>query len=214
MPRRARHACVAEFTHVFNRGNNRRQLFFEPKDYQAFLRLLRDAPNAAAIRLLAYCLMPNHWHLVVWPHDQPALSSYMRWVTGEHARTWNEVRGLKGWGHVYQDRFHALPIQRELHLLTVLRYVEANPVRANLVPSAADWPWSSHSPVQDECAPALTPWPMPKPLNWSALVNDQPEEQELQAIREASRRGVPIGTGPLRRQRRRDRVTEILLTCP
>jgi hypothetical protein len=99
--------------------------------------------------------------------------------------------------------------------VTVLRYVEANPVRASLVSSAADWPWSSHAPVQDEFAPLLTPWPMPKPVNWSALVNERPEEEELEAIREAGRRGVPIGTGQLRRPRRRkDRVAEILLSCP
>jgi putative transposase len=205
---------VADFYHVFNRGNGRKQLFFEPQGYQAFLRLLRDAPDVGSVRILAYCVMPNHWHLVVWPIHQSALSSYMRWVTGAHARHWNEVRERKGWGHVYQERFRALPIVREQHLLTVLRYVEANPVRARLVSSAADWPWSSHAQVRDESAPPLTPWPMPKPALWSSLVNERLDDEELNAIRDAGHRGVPIGTEVCRRSRRNDRVGEILFNCP
>ena len=198
MPRIARSYVHADYYHVLNRGQMRQQLFAQPTDYQLFLTLLRTAPNVHDIDLLAYCVMPNHWHFVVKPVAQSALSAYFHWVGGTHALRWNRSRGRIGLGHVYQGRFKSFPIRRERHLLTVLRYVEANPVRAGLVGHASDWPWSSNSSSQAVEAPSLANWPMPKPANWQALLDDGLDSKEIERIREASRAGQGLDT-PVRR---------------
>jgi putative transposase len=212
MPRIPRRVQLAPFYHVLNRGNKRQQLFFQAADYAAFLSILSNAPQAASIRLLAFGLMPNHWHLVVWPSSIDELSAYMHWVTWTHARQWNQERGCSGLGHVYQDRFRCLPISAERHLLTVLRYVEANPVRAKLVADAADWPWSSHAVPMHAAAPQLTGWPMAKPAGWRALVNGVQDSQELEAIRGASQRGRAVDA--IRSRQRLQTDSAALLECP
>lgn len=196
MSRVHRTALVAEFYHVVNRSTHRRQLFFDSHDFRTFLQILRDAPHTQEIGLLAYCVMPNHWHLVVAPSSTRALSAYMHWITGTHARQWNQRRGRAGQGHVYQGRFRSFPIRDERHLLAVLRYVEANPVRAGLVEAAARWMWSS---AADEGTPdrlELRPWPLPKPSNWSELVNNSLDQPLLDAIRIATLRGREVEAQP------------------
>ena len=93
------------------------------------------------MRLLAWCLMPNHFHLVLWPHGDGDLSRWMQWLLTSHVRRYH--RHYHGSGHVWQGRFKAFPIEEDEHLWTVLRYVERNALRANLVRRAEDWPWSS-----------------------------------------------------------------------
>jgi putative transposase len=191
MPRVARKYIQADYYHVLNRGQLRQQLFAKPADYQVFLSLLGIAPNGPQVPILGYCIMPNHWHLVVTPVSQPALSAYLHWVSGTHALQWNRSRKRTGLGHVYQARFKAFPIRYERHLLTVLRYVEANPVRAGLVGHAADWPWSSASP-QSAAAVRLAAWPMPKPASWHALLDGEMDYRELDEVREAARSGCEL----------------------
>jgi putative transposase len=187
MPRAARLQLRADYYHVLNRGQLRQLLFAEPSDYQLFVKLLGKAPNAADVPCLAYCVMPNHWHLIVRPTSRPALSAYLHWVSGTHALRWNRSRGRTGLGHVYQGRFKAFPILYERHLLTAIRYVEANPVRAGLVDHAADWSWSSNANHRPAEGPRLLAWPMPKPPNWQAMLDGPVEESELQQLRAASR---------------------------
>src|SRR5580658_3294321 len=87
--------------------------------------------------------MPNHWHLVLKPHEDRELSLFVGWLTLTHTQRWHAHRRDAGSGHVYQGRFKSFPVQADRHFLTVARYVERNPLRANLVASAADWRWSS-----------------------------------------------------------------------
>ena len=197
MPRVRRTACAAPYYHVVNRGVHRRQLFFDPDDYQAFLTILDECPRRSLVNFLAYCLMPNHWHFVVAPSSGSALSAYMQWVTSTHARRWNRYRGLEGQGHVYQDRFGGFPIENEHHLIAVLRYVEANPVRAGLVADGSQWRWSSAT--EDKASRLdLAPWPLPKPSNWLALLNQPLDTSHLDAIRLSVRCGRELDQPPRR----------------
>ncbi len=141
MPRTAR-ACVGGYTyHVLNRGNARATVFHKPDDFDAFLAMMAEASIRVPMRILAYCLMPNHFHLALWPRADGELSRWMHWLMTTHVRRY--LRHYRSSGHVWQGRFKAFPIQEDEHLLTVVRYIERNPLRAGLVERAEAWRWSS-----------------------------------------------------------------------
>ncbi len=127
MPRTARASLGGLTYHVLNRGNARAQVFHKPEDYQAFLDMMVQATIRIPMRILAYCLMPNHFHLALWPHLDHDLSRWMHWLLTTHVRRY--LRHYRSSGHVWQGRFKAFPIQEDEHLLVVLRYVERNPLR-------------------------------------------------------------------------------------
>lgn len=173
---------------MINRGNARARVFHDAGDYHEFLRLL-GVPREP-VRLLAYCLMPNHFHLVVWPDEDGVLSRWMQWLTTAHVRRHHERRGTSG--RIWQGRYKSFPIQCDRHLLTVMRYVERNPLRAGLVSSAADWPWSSLSDWMS--APGLlTRGPVDRFGDWLSFVNDAETASEVEALRTSVRRGRPFG---------------------
>jgi putative transposase len=190
MPRTARASQGGFCYHVLNRGNARRTVFHKAGDFAAFLKLLRQAGERTPMRLLAYCLMPNHFHLVLWPFADGDLSTYMGWLLTAHVRRYHQHYHSSG--HVWQGRFRAFPIQEDEHLLTVLRYSERNPLRANLVQRAQQWAWSSAAPPHPE-APALDPGPVPRPDRWLDFVNEPQTEAEVERLRESLRRGRPFG---------------------
>src|ERR1700686_687332 len=106
--------------HALNRGNGREPIFFKHGDYEAFLRVLADAQeHVPGMRLLAYCLMPNHWHLVVWPTHDGELSDYLHWLTLTHTQRWQAHYQNVGVGHLYQGRFKSFPVEDNEHFLTV-----------------------------------------------------------------------------------------------
>src|SRR3954454_23046547 len=129
--------------HALNRGNVRLLIFEDDEDYAAFERTLGEAVTRYDMRLLAYCLMPNHFHLVVWPRLDGDLTRFMRWLTMTHTQRWHAHRHSAGSGHLYQGRFKSFPVQHDGHLLTVCRYVERNALRAGLVERAQLWRWGS-----------------------------------------------------------------------
>ena len=222
MPRIARVAPGGVVQHVLNRGNGRMRLFRKPADYGAFAALLAEAQGRApAVGLLGWCLMPNHWHLVLRPRAAGQLSAFMRWLCNTHVRRWRQHWHTVGQGHVYQGRFKNFPVQSDRHLLTVLRYVESNPLRAGLVRRAQDWRWSSLRAAcgdDDEDAagpgteratrdatpnptttrdvrpfPRLSEPPLPRPRGWLDLVNQPPLADRLAALRQSVTRGRPFG---------------------
>jgi putative transposase len=192
MPRTARAAVGGYCYHVLNRGNERARVFHDDDDYHAFVALLRQACARVPMRLLGFCLMPNHFHLVVWPPGDDDLSTFMQWLLTTQAHSYRMRYG--GSGHVWQGRFKAFPIEQDDHLLTVLRYVERNPLRAGLVSNPADWPYSS---LSIWLQPPLLPWldagPVPRPPHWLAHVAAPHTELELQALRRSVVRGIPYG---------------------
>lgn len=195
MPRTARASVGGVIYHVINRGNRRATVYHGPRDYAAFLRLVARADERIPMRLLAYCLMPNHFHLVLWPHEDGDLSRWMQWLLTAHVRRYHRVRGTSG--RVWQGRFKAFPIQGDAHLLTVLRYVEANALRAGLVRRAEEWSWSSAAAQRlPKTGVRLDEWPVPRPSDWLQRVNEGVERPEsLIRLRECVNRGAPYGDG-------------------
>lgn len=180
--------------HVLNRGNGRAEVFHKDDDYAAFLKLMVAANERLPLRILGYVLLPNHFHLVLWPKRDGDLSRWMQWLLTSHVRRYH--RHYHGSGHVWQGRFKAFPIEQDEHLLSVLRYVERNPLRANLVQRAEAWPWSSLAWRPMRRRPELlADWPVPSPRNWLALVNTPQTEAELAALRQSIARGTPCGNG-------------------
>ena len=179
--------------HVINRGNAQAVVFHKDADYQAFLELLRLACERLPMRVLAYCLMPNHFHLVLWPRLDGDLSRWMQWLLTAHVRRYHHHYGSSG--HVWQGRFKAFPIQQDEHLLTVLRYVERNALQARLVPRAQDWAWSSVRWWQNgQQRPSfLENGPVPRGRHWVADVNRPMHDEELEALRRSLHRGTPWG---------------------
>ncbi|MGI8978655.1 MAG: transposase [Pirellulaceae bacterium] len=192
MPRRPRFAQAGYVFHVLNRGAGRQTLFESNSDYDAFVALIEHAKRQVPMRVLAYCVMPTHWHLVLWPETDDALSEYMRWLTVTHTQRWHARRQTAGTGPVYQGRFKSFPVQEDEHLLSVCRYVERNALRANLCTRAEHWKWSS-AWAGGICPVGLCAWPVPKSTDWLAHVNEPQTDAELAAIRHSVIHGRPYG---------------------
>ncbi len=131
MPRPRRAAEGGLIYHALNRANAGLTIFDAEDDYAAFLQVLAEAVARYKMRLLAYCLMPNHFHLLLWPRKDGDLSQFMRWLTLTHTQRWHAYRRTAGTGHLYQGRFKSFPVQSDEHFLTVCRYVERNALRTS-----------------------------------------------------------------------------------
>ncbi len=171
-------------------------LFEEEADYRAFLRVVGETLRLSAMRICGYCVMPNHWHFLLWPEGDDDLSTFMQRLTNTHAQRWQRHRGRVGQGHVYHGRFKSFPVEEDDYYYQVLRYIERNALRAGLVERAEDWCWSSLSSWRSS-EPDET-WPLTRPLpcgpSWLAHVNQPQTEGEVEAIRRAIRRSSPFGS--------------------
>jgi len=197
--------------HVLNRSNARLTLFENHADYALMRSVLAEAHSRVAMRTLGYCIMPNHWHLLLWPRSDGDLSDFMRWLTVTHTQRWHAAHGTIGTGHVYQGRYKSFPVQQtrpsaELRargllaggdaVLSVLRYIERNPLRAGLATKAEAWPQSSlhdRASTPNEPEVPLTDVPGGLPGNWPALVNRPQSQAELDALKRCMQRGCPLG---------------------
>jgi putative transposase len=180
--------------HVLNRGNGRMRLFHKDEDYDAFERVLGEALNRYPVELMTYCLMPNHWHLVVRPGMSQALGRMMGWLGVTHVRRHHEHYHRRGAGHLYQGRYKSFPVDQDEYFLMLCRYVETNALRANLVQRAEQWRWCglwrrAHRGVGLD----MSPWPVERPKNWATLVNGGLSSEEMQVLRESVNRGRPLG---------------------
>jgi REP-associated tyrosine transposase len=183
--------------HVMNRASAGIELFADAADYQAFERVLAEAAERyPAMRVCSWCLMPNHFHLVLWPKQHGLLPRFMQWLGQTHAARWHAHRHSRGRGHLYQSRYRSFPIEQNGHFLQVCRYVERNPLRANLVAQARDWPYSALG-VRGDAAHRLHriagPWPVRRPRDWLEQVNVPQDQKELAALRRSRDRGCPYG---------------------
>lgn len=178
--------------HVLNRGNGRSAVFHKDDDFAAFVKLMRAAHHKVPMRLTGFCLMTNHFHLLLWPHDDGDLSRWMQCLMTSHVRRYH--RHYDSSGHVWQGRFKAFPVQSDEHYLTVLRYVERNPLRANMVERSQDWEWSSLKPtVRSGPAELMSDGPVLKPSQWTRHVNGVQTEAELKSLHHSLARGTPFG---------------------
>ncbi len=181
--------------HVTQRGNRQQDVFFTDADYRLYLRLLAGHSRKYGLRLLGYCLMPNHVHLIVDPEKENSLAKGVGRTTNDYAR-WLQVRQQRT-GHLWQNRFYSCVLD-EAHLWMALRYVELNPVRAGLVERAWDWPWSSaraHLAGEDETGLLdMARWGARySPAAWrEALEQGIAEAAWAERFREATRTGRPL----------------------
>ncbi len=180
--------------HVLNRGNGRMRLFHKAEDYNGFEQVLAEGLGRFPVDLLTYCLMPNHWHLVMRPRTDASLGRLMGWVGVTHVRRHHEHYHRRGAGHLYQGRYKSFPVAEDDYFLTLCRYVEANPVRAKLVDRADQWPWSGFGRrAARRGGLTLSPWPIARPRNWTILVNGELSAEELETVRKCLSRGRPLG---------------------
>ena len=172
MPRRPRGTTGGFAYHVLNRAVRRATLFESDWEYAKFEELISQALRRVPLSLFAYCAMPNHWHLVVWCCGDNDLPRFMHWLTMRHAQYWHFQRGTTGTGPVYQGRYKAVRIESDEHFLVACRYVERNPVKAQLVTDVEEWRWSSIWRRAHHCTDGLLhTWPVTTPADWVATLN-------------------------------------------
>ncbi len=194
MPRTKRITLGGCVYHVLNRANGRLRIFRKDADFLAFEQILAEGIERYSMRLCGYCIMGNHWHLLLWPVGDNDLSQFMRWITLTHTQRFHVSHGTVGIGHLYQGRFKSFPVQDDAHYLTVMRYIEANPLRAKLVKRPSDWPWSSLAVRKGMEAPfKLSQGPLKLSSNWDKLVNQIDPPDRLNDLKKSIERGAPFG---------------------
>lgn len=196
MPRHARIVFPGVAHHVTQRGNNRRQVFFEQSDGFSYLRLLRECTQRYAIELVAYCLMPNHVHLVVIPSSLDGLHRACKVIHGRYARRINQMRSRVG--HLWQDRFFSSALD-ENHFVNAVRYVELNPVRAGLIDTAESYEWSSaatHCGLRSDTLVTHRPASglFQRIDDWSAWLRNQPDQACVDRLRLHINQNLPCGS--------------------
>jgi putative transposase len=199
MPRQRRRAPGGLIYHVLNRAAGKRELFRHDGDFAAFIRTLDETLERFPMRVLGFCLMSNHWHLVLWPEKDGELARFMHRLTVTHVRRWVEHRHRVGYGPVYQGRFKSFPVQDDGHFSTLLRYVERNPLRAGIVGRAERWRWSSLGqigrPVEKEVPLiSISPWPVRRRSDWVQWVNTPQTTAETAALAHAMTNSRPFGS--------------------
>ena len=200
MPRPPRPIDDRLVYHVINRGNNRAPVFFDDDDYAAFLKALADLKGRRPFECHGYCLMPNHVHLLIRPLETP-ISRLMQSLLVSHTQRYHRCH--RTGGHVWQGRFKSPVVQDDDHLLTVLRYIEANPLRARIVETAGDYRWSSfpaHGLGREDglldpvpAYEAIAEGPSARRRRWAAFVHQAPSDEELAALRRSTQAGLPFG---------------------
>jgi len=200
MPRPLRPIDDGLVYHVINRGNNRQNVFRKEADFKAFLTALAELKERKPFELYGCCLLNNHFHLLLRPTGA-TISRIMQSLLVSHTQRYH--RHYKSGGHVWQGRFKSPVIQNDEHLLTVLRYIEANPLRAKIVTRADDYMWSSYRVhglgESDELIDALvnyeelSPQPKVRQRKWAEKVHRPIDEANLEAIRRSSATGLPYG---------------------
>ena len=184
--------------HVLNRANGRERIFKKEKDYESFLNLLKETKEKHPMRILSFCIMPNHWHFVLYPEKDEDLSKFMRYLTHTHTQRYHSHYKTIGYGHIYQGRYKSFPVQQDNHLLQLCRYVERNPLRAGLVEKAQDWKYSSlyiRRYGSKEQRGILSEWPVRQTKSYLSWVNtlQKDEEEKLKNIRYSIQKGKPFG---------------------
>jgi putative transposase len=221
MPRSQRTAWAGAIFHVVNRGVERRKVFLDDRDYERFITLLRLGKERASVKVYGYCLMPNHFHIILSPDTDEAMGQFMHWVTGKYALEFRIRTESRGLGHVFQQRYWSRGCDEVAGFFLMLRYTEANAVRARLCQRAEEWRWGSLRARQQGDLSVIDEPPFTLPEYWAALVDRPQFDWELAFARFRPKRGRPCtcpiaetakkGTVPLLADFARQAGTELLL---
>ncbi len=197
MPRVTRGLADGMIYHIINSGNCRQEVFLKDEDFISFVGLLAEAKERHPVKLFSYCLMPNHFHLLLAPEKADQLSRFMQWLMTSHVRRHHSHYHTTG--HVWQGRYKSFIVEKDRHLLTVARYIEGNPVRAGLAESADQWRWSSDWKRQNaRYGKLVDAFPMDLPVAWTQYVNTPMTASEMERMRQSMNRGAPFGSLPWR----------------
>ena len=196
MPRAARLVLPGLPHHVTQRGNNRQDVFFTDDDRELYLRLLAEQTQLHRVRLVAWCLMTNHVHLVLVPTDPAGLESAVGRTHWRYSQTINRLHGRSG--HLWQGRFFSSPMD-EAHAYAAVRHLERNPVRARIVRHAERSPWSSaeaHCTGHDRRGLVdAARWARRHPPEaWRAILRRPDDDAIVEALRKAARNGRPLAS--------------------
>ena len=177
MPRQRRLLEGNLVYHVYNRRTDRQLLFPSSRAYDDFIHLIARGRERYNVRICTYCVMDTHWHQAIWVRENDgatAVTKYLRWLSACHARRFRFASDTRGDGHVYQDRYKSISVETDVHYLTLVRYIEANPLVAGLVERAEHWPWSGLAERLSGRRRIVDDGPMPLPHNWPDIVNERP----------------------------------------
>ncbi len=178
--------------HIISRGNRKATVFHSPSDFRHFIRILLQGQKRSKMRILAYAIMPNHFHIVIWLHEGGNIAKWMHWLLTKHVKAYAEK--YETTGRIWQGRYKSFPICEDDHLLTVIRYVERNPLTAGLVQAAEDWQWSSlRGRMQRSKDSLITPSPLTLPEDWQSFVNEPLFPKEYSRFENSIAKGVPLG---------------------
>lgn len=185
-----------EVYHVINRANGRMCIFPTDADYQHFENLLKEAQKKFDIQILAYTIMPNHWHLVLSTKKDGDLSKCMHWLTLTHTQQYRVKKQTVGEGHLYQGRYRSFLVSQDQYLVQLIRYVEQNPLRARLVKNSADWKWGSlpiRMGLRTNINNFIGELPTNLPYDYVRWVNELDDKGKLEEIRASVDKGKPLG---------------------
>ena len=191
MPRIPRGEMAGGIYHIINRGNMRMQVFDDKEDYVYFLDLLEKASNRERVEVHAYCLMPNHFHLLLVPKEANSLSRLMQWVMTSYVRYYHKKNRTSG--HIWQGRYKSFIVEKESYYLTLIRYIEANALRAKLVRRAENWEYGSLKEREQKHRSLLSETYIKLDDTWAEYANTPIREGELETIRNSVNRQAPLG---------------------
>ena len=194
MPRSLRSDTSGTIYHALNRGNARHDIFFKDEDFEAFERVVSEGLEKYPVDLICYQWMKNHWHMVLCPRANKAMSAFLGWVTMPHTQRYHAHYKTTGYGHVYQGRYKSFPVQDDEHFHVVCRYVERNALTAKVVQRAEDYRWGSlYNWNGGDSVIKISPWPVKRPPLWIDRVNQPLSEKETDAVKHCIVRGSPFG---------------------
>jgi len=182
--------------HVLNRANDRLSIFNTDKDYHTFEVIIEDAVTKFDMRLLSYSIMPNHWHLVLYPKNDGDLVKFMTWLTNTHTKRWRLENNTTGEGHLYQGRYKSFICQNDIHFIRLVNYVEQNALKANLVEKAENWKWSSvwrREKGNNEQMKLLSNWPVAMPEDYLLRLNEIQLKSDEEGIETSIIKSNPYG---------------------
>lgn len=192
MPRIARGLADNQIYHIINRGNRREVVFHDNYDYEKFLKLLIESKEKYAIKIYAYCLMPNHFHLVIYTKYADSLSQTMHWINSSYVRYYNKRYNISG--HLWQGRYKSFIVQEDSYLLVLLKYVEVNPKRARIVKDCIDYKYSSaNNRIKNNENLITDEAPILLPDDWYAYINSDEKITDIESIRNCINRQAPLG---------------------
>ncbi|MEK7113541.1 MAG: transposase [Patescibacteria group bacterium] len=196
MPRSARVDVGNEIYHIINRANGRLKIFNKDEDFQLFEQLLYDTKELFDMRILAYCLMPNHFHLVLYPKNDGDMGKFMHRLSNSHTRKVHAITNTNGSGHLYQGRYKSFLVDKENYIIAVIKYVERNSVRAKLTRLCQNWQWGSawrRTKGTIEQKKLLDQKSFKLPDNYLSWINTEDNSETTNIIRRSVKKGIPYG---------------------